>query len=93
MEAESIKNFNGLYEAVRNSTIATYGKLDTAESIASSAVKTSIDVGAKAIIVCSESGRTARLIAKYRPAAKIYVLTPFSSVARLIAKYRPAAKI
>jgi len=82
MEAESIINFNGLYEAVRNSTIATYGKLDTAESIASSAVKTSIDVGAKAIIVCSESGRTARLIAKYRPAAKIYVLTPFSSVAR-----------
>merc|ERR1711983_249050 len=81
-EAESIVNFNGLYEAVRNSTILAYGKLDTAESIASSAVKTSIDIGAKVIIVCSQSGKTARLIAKYRPAAKICVLTPHSIVSR-----------
>jgi len=35
--------------------------------VASSAVKTSWDVQAKMIIVLTESGNTARLIAKYRP--------------------------
>jgi pyruvate kinase len=74
-EAESSINFDSLYQAVRNSTIKKYGHLSTSESIASSAVKTAIDVNAKAIIVCSESGNTARQIAKFRPGMKVYVLT------------------
>mmetsp|Transcript_1342 Transcript_1342/g.2063 ORF Transcript_1342/g.2063 Transcript_1342/m.2063 type:complete len:420 (+) Transcript_1342:96-1355(+) len=74
-EAESAVNFDSLYQAVRNSTIRKYGHLSTSESIASSAVKTAIDVNAKAIIVCSESGNTARQIAKFRPGMKVIVLT------------------
>merc|ERR1712125_307177 len=74
-EAESSINFDSLYQAVRNSTIKKYGHLSTSESIASSAVKTAIDVNAKAIIVCSESGNTARQIAKFRPGMKVFVLT------------------
>jgi len=74
-EAESAVNFDSLYQAVRNTTIKKYGHLSTSESIASSAVKTAIDVGAKAILVCSESGNTARQIAKFRPGMKVIVLT------------------
>ena len=71
-----------LYQAVRNSTLARYNTLSTSESIASSAVKTTIDCGAKAIIVCSESGTTATQVAKFRPGRPIIVLTPSEQVAR-----------
>jgi len=74
-EAESAVNFDSLYQAVRNSTIRRFGRLSTSESIASSAVKTAIDVKAKAIVVCSSSGNTARQIAKFRPGMKVIVLT------------------
>jgi pyruvate kinase len=74
-EAEGAVNFDSLYQAVRNSTIRKFGHLSTSESIASSAVKTAIDVNAKAIIVCSESGNTARQVAKFRPGMKVIVLT------------------
>jgi len=82
VEAERAINFDALYQAVRNSTLARYGTLATSESIASSAVKTAVDIGAKAIIVVSETGSTAREIAKFRPAMPITVLTPSLSVAR-----------
>lgn len=52
------------------------------ESIASSAVKTAIDVSAKAIVVCSESGATAAQIAKFRPGRPVTVLTTNEQVAR-----------
>jgi pyruvate kinase len=39
-------------------------------------------MGAKVIVVYSESGNTARLIAKFRPAMPICVLTPSERVAR-----------
>jgi len=80
-EAESAVNFDSLYQAVRNSTIRKYGHLSTSESISSSAVKTAIDVNAKAIIVCSETGNTARQIAKFRPGMKVVVLTTRSQTA------------
>ena len=46
-------------------------KLRHVESAASSAVKTACDVGAKAIVVLSESGETARYVAKFHPDAPI----------------------
>jgi pyruvate kinase len=82
VEAESAVNFDSLYQAVRNSTLSRYGSLSTSESIASSAVKTCIDVNAKAIIVCSESGKTAMQVAKFRPGRPITVLTTSGCVAR-----------
>jgi pyruvate kinase len=71
-----------LYQAVRNSTLARYGILSTSESIASSAVKTAIDVNAKVLIVVSESGTTATQVAKFRPGVPIIVLTLTDRVAR-----------
>ena len=41
--------------------------LSVAESVASSAVKTALDLKAALIVVCTETGNTARLVAKYCP--------------------------
>lgn len=81
-EAESATNFDSLYQAVRNSTLNRYGMLSTSESIASSAVKTAIDIKAKAIIVCTESGATAQQVAKFRSGRHTTVLTTSERVAR-----------
>merc|ERR1719330_868153 len=80
-EAESAVNFDMLYQAVRNSSMKKFSHLSTSESIASSAVKTAIDVNAKAIIVCSETGNTARQVSKFRPGMKVIVLTTERSTA------------
>ena len=80
-EAESSINFNELYQSVRNSVRSRY-QLSTSESIASSSVKTAVDVGAKVIVVYSETGNTARHVAKFRPGVPLAVLTPSAQVAR-----------
>ena len=50
--------------------------------VCSSAVKTAFEVGAKMLVVLSETGTTARLISKYRPQMPILVLTAMAEVAR-----------
>lgn len=83
-EAESMIDFDDLFTNIRKRVLEVDpdAALTPAESIASSAVKTAWDVKAKAIIVLTDSGTTARLIAKYRPAIPIMVLTRSPSVAR-----------
>lgn len=82
VEAEGIVNYGQLFAAIRESTLSEHGNMSVAEAVASSAVKTAMDMGAKGIIVCSETGNTARLIAKYRPPMHVLVLTGTDSVAR-----------
>jgi len=82
VEAETAISFDSLYQAIRNSSLKRYGNIGTPESIASSAVKTAIDINCRCIIVCSETGTTARFIAKYRPGMPLYVLTTSETVAR-----------
>jgi len=82
VEAESAINNETLYSSIRNSTLEKFSTLSTSESIASSAVKTAIDISAKAIVVCSESGATARQIAKFRAGRSVTVLTTCPQVAR-----------
>lgn len=81
-EAESSRNYNALYSAIRMSVVKRFGTLSSIESLASSAVKTAIDVKAALIVVLSESGQTARYIAKFRPSCIIVCLTPDPVVAR-----------
>jgi len=81
-EAEGAINYKKLYLALRNTVMyEANAPLPISEAIASSAVKTCIDMGAKMIVVLTESGRTARLIAKYRPRVPILVLTGLQRVA------------
>jgi pyruvate kinase len=81
-EAEGVTNYAQLFAAIRESTLSEVGTMSIPEAVASSAVKTAIDMAAKVIIVCSETGNTARLISKYRPAAPILVLTTTDDSAR-----------
>ena len=86
VEAEGVVNYSQLFAAIRESTLADLGgrAMSITEAVASSAVKTAIDLGAKAIIVCTESGNTARLLAKYRPPQRVLVLTANDAVARYV---------
>ena len=84
IEAEQSVNYNGLYESVRNSCRERYGQLSKGDTIASAAVKTTVDVHAKAIVVLSESGTTAKSIAKFRPSVPVCVLTPSTSICRQV---------
>ncbi|KAF0691782.1 Aste57867_17053 [Aphanomyces stellatus] len=82
IQAEGAIHYDELYQALRNSVLENVGAMSTQEAIASSAVKTAIDMGAKMIVVLTETGTTARLIAKYRPAQPILVLTALGETAR-----------
>lgn len=83
-EAESSRNYNSLYSAIRSSTLQRFGSVPSGEALASSAVKTAIDVKAAYIVVLSESGQTARHIAKFRPGCAIVCLTSSPVVARQV---------
>jgi pyruvate kinase len=82
VQAEGAIQHDELYQALRNSVLENTGAMSTQEAIASSAVKTAIDICAKMIVVLTESGTTARLISKYRPAQPILVLTALGETAR-----------
>jgi pyruvate kinase len=81
-EAEKVRNYNAMYASIRTSVLDRYGGMSSGESLASSAVKTSIDINAAVIVVLSESGQTARYIAKFRPKPVVVCLTPSPLVAR-----------
>ena len=56
--------------------------IQVSESIASSAVKCAMEVNAKLIIVVTESGKTARLVGKYRPPVPVFAFTCSQETAR-----------
>lgn len=61
--------------------------ISPAESVTSSAVKTAIDLGATMVVVLTETGTSARLLAKYRPQVPILAFTAAHNVARQINGY------
>jgi pyruvate kinase len=87
LEAESVINYDANFAAIRTAVLSEDGKISPTESVASSAVKTARDVEAAAIVVLTESGSTARLIAKYRPGVPIVAITPSQHVARQVQGY------
>eukprot|EP01084_Bolivina_argentea_P073560 133481_1 len=82
MEAENSLNNDELYQAVRNTVLSEKNAMRPAESVASSAVKTAFDTKAAMIVVLTETGTTARLIAKYRPSMPILAFTGLEETAR-----------
>eukprot|EP01036_Dinobryon_divergens_P052003 gene52003-69582_t len=89
--AEQIINYNDEFNAIRQAVLAK-GGMSRAESVASSAVKTAIDLGAKLILTLTETGSTARLVAKYRPAVPIIVICQDTQMARQCDGYIRGAK-
>jgi len=70
--AESAICYTPLFNEIR---LLTPSPMDTVETVCCSAVSASMEQGAKAIIVLSTSGNSARLCAKYRPSAPILMVT------------------
>jgi len=78
-EAES--SVDGLRLAVLPRSVSMEA-MAIAEAIAAAAVKAATDLKAALIICLTESGNTARLVAKYRPHASILTITANEQVAR-----------
>ena len=57
----------------------------TPEAVCEAAVSLSTSVGAQAIVVFTESGHTAMLLARNRPTVQIFALTPSPTVTRQLA--------
>lgn len=81
LAAESILDYRKMQSMIREAVLDT-GLMTVSETIASSAVKTANDINAKLICVLTETGVTARLVAKYRPAQPIYAITQNKDTAR-----------
>jgi pyruvate kinase len=81
-EAERVIEYDSLYLSLRVSTLEKEKTISPVESICSSAVKATIDSGCKLILALTETGHTARAIAKYRPRAPILAVTASETSAR-----------
>jgi len=79
VEAESCINYENIFNLI---TKYTPKPITTQEAVCSAAVRTSEDINASLIIVITESGATARLVAKYRPKQHILALCMSASVIR-----------
>lgn len=68
VEAEKMLDYKRIYNDLR---LFTPGPLSTAESVASAAVSTVLDLNIDLIIVLTDTGKIARYVAKYRPPVPI----------------------
>lgn len=81
-EAEAVLEYESLYLSIRQNTLAKYAHMSAVEAICSSAVKATIDAQAPLIVTLTETGFTARIIAKYRPKATILAISASESTVR-----------
>lgn len=62
-----------------------YARRDIAEAISYATCQTASDLNAAAILSSTQSGSTARMVAKYRPRAPIIAVTPNPAIVRRLA--------
>jgi len=84
-EAESAMFFGPLFNELR---AITPKPTETTETLASSAVNAVLEQKAAAIIVLTTTGRSARLVSKYRPPCPIMTITRNPITARQVHLYR-----
>merc|ERR1719444_710953 len=81
-EAEKVVEYESLYLRLRQNTMAKVQHVTGVESICSSAVKATIDANCPLIVALTETGHTARVIAKYRPRAAILAISASETTVR-----------
>jgi len=81
-ECDAVLDYKGLYKHTRANALAITKKLPAVESVCCAAVEAAADCSAKLIVCLTETGTTARLLAKYRPEATILAITASESTSR-----------
>jgi len=81
-EAEQVVAYESLYMNIRRGTLNKFKIMSAVESICSSAVKATVDSNCPLIIALTETGSTARMIAKYRPKATILAISASETTVR-----------
>merc|ERR1719329_1322181 len=81
-EAEAVLDYPSMYLNTRLCTMSREGSVSSVESVCSSALKTTIDSGCPLIIALTETGHTAKMIAKYRPKATILAISASETTVR-----------
>lgn len=81
-EAECVVEYGSLYLNTRLGVLAEFGQMTSVEAMCSSAVKTTMDADCKLIIVLTEQGTAARIVAKYRPGVPIIAISASEQVTR-----------
>lgn len=81
-EAECVIDYGSLFLHQRLSTLKAHRVMGTVEAVCSSAVKAALDMGAPLILALTETGQTARLLAKYRPPQTVFAITASETTAR-----------
>lgn len=78
-EAELCVNYENVFNLINKYTPRP---ITTKEAVCAAAVKTAVDINATLLIVITETGATARLVAKYRPVQPVLALCMSASVIR-----------
>jgi len=81
-EAEAVVDHSSLYLTMRYGVMNEFGGMTSVEAMCSSAVKTTMDADCKLIVVLTETGVAAKVIAKYRPAVPIIAVSASEQVTR-----------
>jgi len=81
-EAEKVLEYESLYLHIRQQTLNKFQVMNSVESVCSSAVKATIDAGCPLIVALTETGHTARVLAKYRPKATILAISASETTVR-----------
>merc|ERR1711920_1088213 len=80
-QGEMVLDYNNIYLQTRLRVLQA-GQMSAVEAVCSSAVKCTVDSNCPLIVALTETGSTARLIAKYRPKAPILAITASESTVR-----------
>jgi len=92
-EAEKVTEYESLYLRLRQNIMAKVQQVTGVESVCSSAVKATIDANCPLIIALTETGHTARVIAKYRPRAPILAISASETTVRQLGCVRGVVPI
>ncbi len=74
LQTETVINYN---KRVKREYAYQSGKIDKTDAVTRYAVKAALDLEAKAIVAFTETGFTARMLARFRPRQDIFVISPY----------------
>jgi len=89
-QAEGVTDYKSLFLLNRLSvlSLAPKNKISSVEAMCSSAVKETVDADCQLIVALTETGYTARTVAKYRPAVPILAISASSTTVRQLGVVR-----